>query len=123
MYDMPFGLVFGKAVLWHDRKQRVFRNLRESVSPRGAGGIPSPINFRWNFCCSSNDGLGLEAEFDGMGESIHRLPYMKTDCSGSFQVTNNSRAKALVCLQRSGAADQHLETPLGAVLEMAGRRE
>ncbi len=126
VYDMPFGLLFRKAVLWHEGKQHVFRNLRERASPRGAGAlgrIPSRNNFRWNFCCSSNDGLGLQAEFDGMGESIHCLPYMKTDCSCSFEVTNNSLARALVCLQRSGAAVQHLETSLGAVLEMAGRGE
>ena len=29
VYEMPFGLVFRKAVLWHNGEQRVFRNLRE----------------------------------------------------------------------------------------------
>ena len=45
VYDMPFGLVFRKAVLWHEGKQHVFRNLRESqrtiqVNLRGIFVVP-----------------------------------------------------------------------------------
>jgi len=119
VYDMPLGLVFRKAVLCHDGRQHAFRNLREIASGADAR-IPTSNSFRWKFCCSSYDGYALEAEFDGEGQSIHRVPYVKTDCSGSFEVTNNSVAKALVRLRRPGGAVQYLETSVGAVLEMAG---
>jgi hypothetical protein len=114
VYDMPLGLVFRKAVLWHEGKLHVFRNLRESGK--------DPDKFAWSFRCSTKDDLRLAAAFDGTGPSIHRLPYVKTDCSGSFDVVNNSLAKAAVRLERRGGAVQQLETTSGAVLEMAGRR-
>jgi hypothetical protein len=117
IYDMPFGLMFRKAVLWHEGQQHMFRNLQEKN--RDAD------EFAWNFRCSSKDGLQLEAAFDGAGPSLHRLPYLKTNCSGSFEVTNNSLAKVSVRLERRlgqlGAAPTQLETTTGAVLEMVGR--
>ena len=113
LYDMPFGLVFRKAVLWHEGKQHVFRNLRESTK--------TPGEFAWNFRCSTKDGLQLEAVFDGTGPSTHRLPYLKTNCSGSFEVVNNSLAKASVRLEPPSALVEQLETTTGAVLEMVGR--
>jgi hypothetical protein len=114
VYDMPFGLVFRKAVLWHDGKQHVFRNLRE--------GRKTPDAFAWKFRCSTKGGLRLEADFDGAGPSLHRLPYVKTDCSGDFEVVNNSLAKASVRLEQPGGAVEELETTSGAVLEMVGPR-
>ncbi|MGB8581098.1 MAG: hypothetical protein WCD47_09775 [Candidatus Sulfotelmatobacter sp.] len=83
-YEMPFGLVFRKGVLWHEGQQHVFRNLQEKN--RNAD------EFAWSFRCSSRDGLQLEAAFDGAGPCLHRLPYLKSNCSGSFEVTNNSLA-------------------------------
>jgi hypothetical protein len=65
--------------------------------------------------------LRLEATIDGAGPSIHRLPYIKTDCSGSFDVINNSLAKAVVQFERQGKTVTTLETNIGAVLEMVGR--
>ena len=32
IYEMPFGLVFRKAVLWHDGQEYVFRDLREAAT-------------------------------------------------------------------------------------------
>ncbi|MFZ0139431.1 MAG: hypothetical protein WAK89_20370 [Candidatus Sulfotelmatobacter sp.] len=117
IYDMPFGLIFRKAVLWHEGQQHVFRNLQEKN--RNAD------EFAWNFHCSSRDGARLEAAFDGAGSCLHHLPYLKTNCSGSFEVTNNSLAKASVRLERGfrqmGGAPTQLETATGAVLEMVGR--
>lgn len=117
IYDMPFGLIFRKAVLWHESQKYVFRNLQEKT--RNAD------EFAWKFRCSSKDGLQLEAAFDGTGPCLHRLPYLKTNCSGSFEVTNNSLAKASVRLERSpgalGGAPTQLVTTTGAVLEMVGR--
>jgi len=49
---------------------------------------------------------------------VHRLPYLKTNCSGSFEVMNNSLSKATLRLARPGAPVELLETSNGAVLEM-----
>jgi hypothetical protein len=113
VYEMPFGLIFRKALLWHDGKEYVFRNLRETTQ--------SPDDFVWNFRCAGKDGMQLEAAFNGRLSNVHRLPYVKTDCSGSFEVANNSLARAIVRLQRRGGTVETLETGAGAVLEMVGR--
>src|SRR5579871_2177727 len=34
IYEMPFGLAFRKAVLWHDKRQHIFRNFRDTASDR-----------------------------------------------------------------------------------------
>ena len=112
VYEMPLGLVFRKVVLWHGGNQHVFRSLRESKE--------DPDKFAWKFRCAAKDGLQLEAAFDGARPGIHRLPYVKTDCSGSFEVVNNSLAKATLRLERPGGSVEKLETTSGAVLEMAG---
>jgi hypothetical protein len=112
-YEMPFGLVFRKAVLWHDGKKYEFRNLQEIKK--------DPDEFGWNFHCSTKDGFRLEAAIDGAGPSIHRLPYVKTDCKGSFEVSNNSLARTVLRLERRGRPAETLETNTGAVLEMVGR--
>jgi hypothetical protein len=52
--------------------------------------------------------------------SVHRLPYLKTDCSGTFEVMNNSLSRATLCLQRPGEPREQIETEAGAVLELAG---
>jgi len=113
IYEMPLGLVFRKAVLWHEGKAHVFRGLQESR--RDADGLG------WNFHCLTKDGLRLEAAIDGAGTGIHRLPYVKTDCRGSFEVANNSLSRAILRLGRSGRPVETLETSNGAVLEMVGR--
>jgi hypothetical protein len=113
VYDMPLGLVFRKAVLWHDGQQRVLRNLQPTKS--------DPDEFGWSFRCSAKDDFRLEAAIDGTGSSLHRLLYQNTDCSGSFEVVNNSLARATMRLQSRGRPAEILETANGAVLEMSGR--
>ena len=113
IYEMPFGLVFCKAVLWYEGEETQFRNLQEEER--------DPDGFGWKFYCSTENGIRLEAEIDGAGQSIHRLPYVKTDCRGTFEVTNNSRSRAVLRLQRRGRPVETLETDAGAVLEMVGR--
>ena len=113
VYDMPFGLVFGKAVLWHDGKQYEFRGLQEIKKESG--------QFAWNFRCSTKQGVKLEMIIDGSGECVHRLPYLKTDCTGRFEVVNNSLARATLRLQFQGEPVEILETATGAVLEMGGK--
>lgn len=112
VYEMPFGLVFRKAVLWHDGEQHVFRHLEESSRDRE--------NMQWNFRSISRGGVRLEAAIDGRGSSVHRLPYLKTNCSGTFEVKNNSLASASLVLERAGKSAERLETATGAVLEMVG---
>ena len=114
VYDLPFGLLFRKAVLWHEGKQHQFRNLQEITN--------DPGRFVWNFGASTKDELQLEATFEGPAQGIHRLPYLKTNCSGSFEVTNHSLASASLRLRRRDGSLETLETPNGAVLEMVGRR-
>jgi hypothetical protein len=113
VYEMPFGLVFRKAVLWHEGKAHEFRNLQEIRR--------EPDELGWNFRCATKDGFRLEGAIDGAGPSIHRLAYVKTDCTGSFEVANNSLARAVLRLERRGGPVETLETSTGAVLEMVGR--
>ncbi len=112
VYEMPLGLVFRKAVLWHDREQHVFRNLRDIHKDH------EPLC--WDFRCSAKNGVQLNAAINGTGLSIHRLPYLKTNCSGSFEVVNNSLAKGVLRVERPGQPVETLETTTGAVLEMVG---
>lgn len=112
VYEMPFGLVFRKAVLWHDGQQHVFRNLDETGSDRD--------RMQWTFHSATRKGIRLEAAIDAGGTSLHRLPYIKTDCSGSFEVRNNSLAAAAILLESAEGVPERLETNSGAVLEMVG---
>ena len=112
VYEMPFGLVFRKAVLWHEREEYIFGNVREIVCSRD--------EMKWDFECRSRGGVSLEAAIDGSGPSVHRLPYLKTDCSGSFDVMNNSLSRATLIIRRRDGATEKLETSTGAVLEMVG---
>lgn len=110
-YEMPFGLVFRKAVLWHEGKEHVFRRLRETCDR---------TSLQWKFRSVASDGLRLEAAFDGRGTGLHRMPYLKTDCSGTFEVANNSLASASAVIESVDGAATKLETAAGAVLEMVG---
>jgi len=110
-YEMPFGLVFRKAVLWHDGQPYVFRKLKQTRDL---------ASMQWDFCCAIRNGISLQATIDGRGHSVQRLPYTKTDCSGTFEVANNSLASASLLLEGAGRPAEKLETTGGAALEMAG---
>jgi hypothetical protein len=114
VYDMPFGLTFRKAVLWHDGQQHELRRLRESSG--------NSAEFRWGFQSIAKDGLQIEAQIDASGSSIHRVPYLKTDCSGSLEVVNNSLAKAMLKLTQKDGSLEEMQSDGGAVLEMGGIR-
>lgn len=113
-YDMPFGLVFRKAVLWHDGQRHVFRNLQDITKDWE--------NFQWHFRCGVRGGLQLEIKLDGGGSGIHRLHYVKTNCSGTFEVVNNSLAFAVLRLRHAARPMEEWTSPAGAVLEMTGER-
>lgn len=114
VYEMPFGLVFRKAILWHEGKQHVFRQLQEILSDQK--------NLQWRFRASARSGFELEAAFAGGGTSLHRLPYLKTDCTGSFEVANNSLARATLRLKQPDGLVEELQTMSGAVVEMGGQQ-
>jgi len=111
-YEMPLGVLFRKAVLWHNGERHIFRNLQEDKR--------DSKNLQWDFRCSTREEFQLEVAFDGRGATLHRFPYVKTDCTGSFEVTNNSLARATVRFRGRNRAVEELETSVGAVLEMAG---
>ena len=111
VYDMPFGLLFRKAVLWHKGNVTILKNLREMEI------IREPDLLKWSFA-ATRGGLSIEASIDAAAPGIHQLPYVKTDCSGTFPVSNASLARATLHLR--GNLEQTLETPFGAVLEMGG---
>lgn len=111
VYDMPFGLVFRKAVLWHEGREYTSRNFQEMRASRKA--------MRWQFRCAA-ERLQLQAFIEGSGLGLHQASYMKTDCTGSFDVLNNSLASASLLIEQNGRPAELLETKTGAVLEMAG---
>jgi len=110
VYEMPLGFRFRKAVLWHKGQQYIWRRLQESVR--------DPHRLKWNFYARSRD-CNLLAEIDGSGASIHRLPYVKTDCSGTFEVSNNSRSRIRVTLDLP-TGRQEFSSENDSVLEMTG---
>jgi hypothetical protein len=114
VYEMPMGLVFRKALLWHDGEGLQFKDFREEFRDRGS--------LEWRFRAPGKNGAQIKVAIDGTGRSIHRLPYLKTDCSGTFEVANNSLANARVAFTRPGQPPILLETCGGAVLEMVGDR-
>jgi len=112
VYEMPLGLMFRKAVLWHEGAVYKFCDLRERRRDRR--------KMRWSFDCCASPNCYVEVEIDGQGPSVHRLAYLKTDCSGTFEVTNNSLARAVLRLRRPDCPVEDLVTDCGAVLEMVG---
>jgi hypothetical protein len=112
VYEMPLGFVFRKAILWHEGRPYISRQLRESCR--------DPKSMRWIFRAAFA-GASIDVEIEGGGPSVHRLPYAKTDCSGTFEVANNSLARARLRLRfENPARAEELVTDGGAVLEMTG---
>lgn len=112
-YEMPLGLVFRKGVLWHCGFQYNFTGMKGAVTK-------SPEEMRWTFVCAARNGSRVHAEISSAGVHTHRLPYLQTDCSGTFEVANNSLASAVIRLDLPGRAVETLSTSSGAVLEVAG---
>ena len=112
VYDLPLGLVFRKAIWWHEGASITLRRIEET------GIVNEADKLRWDFAGMMPDGSRVEAEVVAAAPEIHHLPYMKTDCSGTFQVANASLAHAQVRFGKNGS--ERLETVAGAVLEMGG---
>jgi hypothetical protein len=113
IYELPLGLRFRSALLWHRGRVREFRELEEMGR--------DPDRLIWSLHgYDPNDGTTLVALLDGRGPSRLRLPYLKTDCSGTFEVANNSLARATLCVSRPGEPCETFCTDSGAAIEMAG---
>jgi hypothetical protein len=110
VYDLPLGLVFRNAILWHRGKSSVIRTITELEIER------SNKHLRWSFAGKLPDDSSIEASVDGAAPGIHELPYTRTDGSGTLPVSNASLTHAVVKLGQS----EILETETGAVLEMGG---
>ena len=112
VYEMPLGMMFHTAVLWHQGENYTFGKFRESTR--------DSQKFCWKVECTDGRGTRVELSVSGRERFVHRLPYVKTDCSGQFEVANESLALARMVLQRPGKAAEELTTDSGAVLEMVG---
>lgn len=111
-HETLLGRRFHRALLWHEGKLYDFAKLE--IIERTA----EP--FRWTIHCSRReDATTLVAILDGTGSCAHRLPYLKTNCTGTFEVVNNSLASAKLYLKRGEQPPIEFLAPGGAVLEMA----
>jgi len=115
VYEMPLGLVFRRAVLWHEGREYVFRQMTEFER--------DPSQLLWRFCCPNAKFRAIQVEVHGRNGFIHHLPYSRTDCSGQFEVVNDSLAIVSMKLLLPGRTDEELITDTGAVLEMTGDYE
>jgi hypothetical protein len=111
-YEMPLGMMSRTAVLWHDGEEYTFRKFSESVR--------DSRQLSWKLECTGARGARVEVRVSGRERFVHRLPYVKTDCSGRFEVANDSLALARMVLQLPGRSPEELTTDSGAALEMVG---
>ena len=105
-------MVFRRAVLWHRGQRYILSRLRESNR--------DAQKLTWKLECIDRSGAQVDAEIAGRPEFVHRLPYVKTDCSGQFAVANDSLAVARLVLRLNGKTTAEMKTDIGAVVEMAG---
>jgi hypothetical protein len=111
-YEIGLGMYFRKALLWHENRLYSFKQFTDEGR--------DPVAMRWRFKCADGRGAALRANIDGSGPSLHRLPYLKTDCSETFEVSNNSLAVGTLRLKVEGRPESEILANGGAVLEMAG---
>jgi hypothetical protein len=114
VYDLPLGFFFRKAVLWHHGQIYTFRSFR--------GEVRDSRELAWKIQSSIGSGAQLEVDIRGRKGFVHRLPYLKTDCSEQFEVANDSLAQARIVLRYPSGTREELTTDTSAVLEMAGKR-
>ena len=108
VYDLPLGMTFRKAVVWHNGEATVLRRMTEREI------FQEPNRLKWSFT-GVLGGIPVIVTVEGNSPGIHRLPYMKTDESGTFPVANASLAGATMTV-----AGERVETRCGAVVEFGG---
>ena len=111
-YEMPLGMMSRTAVLWHGGEKYTFRKFNESER--------DSRRLSWKLECTDAQGARVEVRVSGRGRFVHRLPYAKTDCSGRFEVANDSLALARMIVRLPGRTAEELTTDSGAALEMVG---
>lgn len=107
-YEMPLGMIFRRAVLWHEGKKYDFRHFSQHLRDLR--------DLTWSMDCPNRKFPFVHVEVRGREGLVHRLPYWKTDCS---EVANASLAIARMTLLRPEGPIE-LTTDAGAVLEMTG---
>lgn len=112
VYEMPLGLTFRRVVIWHEDREHVFRDVRNLGRDSNELG--------WIFFCLRPKASAARVEVHGRKGLIHRLPYFKTDCSGQFEVANDSLATARMTWYTPGSPPKELRTDIGSVIEIAG---
>src|SRR5690348_5926683 len=112
VYEMPLGLTFRTVVIWHEGREHVFRHLQNLQW--------NPSQLVWSFFCLNPKVSAVKVEVHGRKGFIHHLPYFKTDCSGQFEVANDSLASARMTWYTTGNPPKELSTDIGAVIEMTG---
>jgi len=110
VYDLPFGMVFRNAVLWHQGKACPLRGIKEGEIVRGA------TLLNWGFAGVTAEGARVEAVTEGSTPGIHEVAYLMTNGKGAIPVSNASLARARLRIGEK----EILETDGGAVLEMGG---
>ena len=112
VYEMPLGLTFRRVVIWHEGREHVFRDVKDLLR--------NPGELAWSFFCLNPKVSAAKVEVQGRKGLIHHFPYFKTDCSGQFEVANDSLATARMTWYKPGSPPKKLSTDIGAVIEMAG---
>jgi hypothetical protein len=112
VYDMPLGMTFRNAIWWNSAKPVTLRRIQEIEI------VNDSSNSKWTFAAKTPEGSPVEVTAEASAPQIHHLPYTKTDCSGTFPVTNASVARAQIRFGNN--LNQILETATGAVLEFGG---
>ena len=112
-YEIGAGLFFRRALLWHFGNLYRLSGFRTVTRQRGG--------MDWVFGCSDRrSGVSVAATFSGGGPSLFRLPYTKTDCSGVFEVGNNSLATGQVRITIPDNPEMEISFNRGTVLELVG---
>lgn len=112
-YEIAPWLYFRRGLLWHEGRLYRLKGFRTAARDRAS--------MAWEFSCQERQsGVSVAAIFNGGGSSLHRLPYTRTDCSGTFEVSNNSLASGNLRLAYPDRPGVELSFNAGAVLEMVG---
>lgn len=112
-YEIAPLLYFRRGLLWHNGRLHRLKGFRTVERNRG--------KMAWEFSCQEQQsGLSVRVRLDGGGQSLHRLPYTRTDCSGTFEVSNNSLANGNILIDHPGRPGVELDFNAGSVLEMVG---